>query len=102
MGCYKEIQSMKIIRLALLGFLALSPMVFAQTTDLGQSVFTSNQGDINLTIDAALAVRKLSSNYVMFMAFMVARGDQSIMVDRDDVTMTYNGQEYKMPSLKEW
>jgi hypothetical protein len=93
---------MKILRLALLGVLAVSPAVFGQTTDLGQSVFTSSQGDINLTIDAALAVRKLNSSYVMFMAFMVARGDESIVVDRNDVTMTYNGQEYKMPSLKEW
>ena len=93
---------MKILRLALLGVLAMSPAVFGQTTDLGQSVFTSNQGDIDLTIDAALAARKLDSPYIMFMAFMVVRQDQSIVVDRNDVTMTYKGQEYKMPSLKEW
>ncbi len=93
---------MKIFRSALFGVLALSATVFAQTIELGQSVFTSNQGVIGLTIDAALAVRKLDSPYVMFMAFMVITGGRSAVVGRDEVTMTYNGQEYKMPSLKEW
>ena len=93
---------MKIMRLALLGVLALSATAFGQTTDLGQSVFSSNQGEIVMTIDAALAVRKLDSPYVMFMAYLVVMGGQSVTVHRDDVTMTYNGQEYKMPSLKEW
>jgi hypothetical protein len=93
---------MKILKSVLFGVLALSATVLPQTTDLGQSVFSSDQGDIVLTIDAALAVRKLSSPYVMFMAYMVVMGGQSVAVDRKDVTLTYNGQEYKMPSLKEW
>jgi hypothetical protein len=93
---------MKILKSALLGVLALSAIVFSQTTELGQNVFTSDQGEIVLTIDAALAVRKLDSSYVMFMAYMLVKGGQSVVVHRDDVTMTYNGQEYKMPSLKEW
>jgi len=93
---------MRILKSALLGVLALSATVFGQTTDLGQSVFSSDQGDIVLTIDAALAVRKLDSPYVMFMAYMVVMGGQSVAVNRNDVIMTYNGQEYKMPSLKEW
>ena len=95
---------MKILKssLLLLGVLALAATVSAQTTELGQNVFTSSQGEIVLTIDAALAVRRLDSPYVMFMAFMVTHGPKNISVDRDDVTMTYNGQEYKMPSLKEW
>ena len=93
---------MKILKWALLGVLALSAAGFGQTTELGQNVFTSDQGEIILTIDAALAVRKLDSPYVMFMAYMIVRGGQSYIVHRDDVTMNYNGQEYKMPSLKEW
>src|SRR5512139_3552798 len=93
---------MKILKWALLGVLALSAAGFGQTTELGQNVFTSDQGEIILTIDAALAVRKLDSPYVMFMAYMIVRGGQSYVVKRDDVTMTYNVQEYKMPSLKEW
>ncbi len=95
---------MKILKssLLLLGVLALAATVSAQTTELGQHVFASSQGEIVLTIDAALAVRRLDSPYVMFMAFMVTTGPKNISVERDDVTMTYNGQEYKMPSLKEW
>ncbi len=93
---------MKILKSALFGVLALSATVLGQTTDLGQSVFSSNQGEIVMTIDAALAVRKLDSPYVMFMAYLVVMGGQNVTVNRDDVTMTYNGQEYKMPSLKEW
>ncbi len=93
---------MKIWKSTLLGVLAFSAAVFAQTIDLGQNVFMSNQGDIVLTIDAALAARKLDSQYVMFMAYMVVMHGQSVVVTRDDVTLTYNGQKYKMPSLKEW
>ena len=93
---------MKILKLALVSVLAFCAAAAAQTIELGQSVFSSNQGEIVLTIDAALAVRKLDSPYVMFTAFMVVTGGQSIVVNRDDVTMSYNGQDYKMPSLKEW
>lgn len=93
---------MKVFTSALLGILLLAAGAAAQTTELGQSVFTSSQGDIILTIDAALAVRKIQSPYIMFMAFMVVKGNLSVAVDRNDVTMTYNGQEYKMPSLEEW
>ncbi|OGD18411.1 MAG: hypothetical protein A2W03_06790 [Candidatus Aminicenantes bacterium RBG_16_63_16] len=93
---------MKILKLALVGVLAFSAAAAAQTIELGQNVFSSSQGEIVLTIDAALAVRKLDSPYVMFMAFMVVMGGQSLVVNRDDVTMSYNGQDIKMPSLKEW
>ncbi len=93
---------MKTLKLALVGVLAFSAAALAQTVELGQSVFTSDQGEIVLTIDAALAVRKLDSSYVMFMAYMVVMGGQSVVVNRDDVTMSYNGQDYKMPSLMEW
>jgi hypothetical protein len=74
----------------------------AQTIDLGQNVFYNNEGDIVLTLDAALAVRKLDSPYVMFVAYMVARGNASITVNRNDVVMIYQDKEYKMPSLEEW
>jgi hypothetical protein len=93
---------MKTFTSVLLGILLLGAAGAAQTTELGQSVFTSTMGDITLTIDAALAVRKINSPYVMFVAYMVVRGDLSVAVDRKDVTLTYNGQEYKMPSLEEW
>jgi hypothetical protein len=92
---------MKALKFALFCFLALSAIVFGQTDELGQHVFMSDQGEIVLTIDAALAVRKMDSPYVMFMAYMVVRGGQNVVVHRDDVTMTYNGKDYGMPSLKE-
>jgi hypothetical protein len=95
---------MRLFKLTLLGILvtAAAAVASAQTTELGQGVFTSSQGDIILTIDAALAIRHLDSPYVMFMAFMVAKGGISAAVDRNDVKMTWNGQEYQMPSLQEW
>jgi len=74
----------------------------AQTVDLGQNVFFNNEGQIVLCIDAALAVRKLDSPYVMFMVFMGSKSQGSISVHRDDVVMVYKGQEYQMPSLEEW
>jgi hypothetical protein len=74
----------------------------AQTTELGQNVFTSSVGEIILTIDAGVAVRRLDSPYVVFMAFMVTKGGVDAAVDRNDVTLTWNGQEFHMPSLNEW
>ncbi len=76
-------------------------MASAQTIDLGQNVFYNDEGDIIMAADAALAVRRLDSPYVMFMVYMVAKGNQSLSVNRDSVAMVYNGQEYKMASLKE-
>jgi hypothetical protein len=96
---------MKRLKSALLGILILGAgagFAASQTTDLGTGVFTSNVGDIILTIDASLAIDKINSPYVMFMAFMVAKGEGNAAVDRNDVTMTWNGQEYKMPTLVEW
>ncbi len=96
----KKESLIKALRLGLLCFFVLAT-AYPQTIDLGQSVFYNDEGDIIMAADAGLAVRKLDSPYVMFMAYMVARANQSLSVHRDDVTMVYNGQEYKMPSLKE-
>ncbi len=90
----------RALRLGLGCFFVLAT-AFPQTIDLGQSVFYNDEGDIIMAVDAGLAIRKLDSPYVMFMVYMVARANQSLSVHRDDVTMVYNGQEYKMPSLKE-
>jgi hypothetical protein len=92
---------MKTIKhIALLLF--ISAAVFAQTEDLGQSVFYNSEGAIALAIDAGLAVRKLDSPYVMFMLFMASQVKSNLSVQRDDIVMIYKGQEYKMPSLEEW
>ena len=94
---------MKFFKTSIIVLLTLTVAASAQfTINLGQSVFYNNEGAITLAIDAALAVRKLDSPYVMFMAYMVANANQNMQVNRKDVVMIYNGQEYKMPSLEEW
>lgn len=93
---------MKPVRLVL-AVLFLLGAAFAQTVDLGQHLFFNNEGEIVVCIDAALAVRKLDSPFVMFVAYMGAKSQSSsISVRRDDVVMVYKGQEYKMPSVEEW
>jgi len=72
-----------------------------QTQDMGQGVFYSDQGDVVMAVDAVVANLKLDKPYVMFMAYMGASGNASIKVRREDVTMIHNGQEYKMPTVKE-
>jgi hypothetical protein len=72
-----------------------------QTQDLGQGVFYSNAGVIVVALDAVVANQKLDQPYVMFMVYMATSGNASIKITRDDVTMICNGQEYKMPAVKE-
>lgn len=84
--------------LAVLFFLGAA---YAQTIGLGQHLFLNNEGEIVICVDAALAVRKLDSTYVMFMVFMGSKSQISISVHRDDVVMIYKGQEYQMPSVEE-
>ena len=93
---------MRTIRSVFLALLILAGAGIGQTIDLGQSVFLSREEDIVVAIDAALAVRKMDSPYVMFMAFFLARGYDSLSIHRDSVTMIYKDQEYKMPTFEEW
>jgi hypothetical protein len=92
---------MKPIRFVLAAVFFLG-IASAQTVDLGQNLFFNNEGDIVVCVDAALAVRRLDSPYVMFMMFMGAKSQTSVSVNRDDVVMVYKGQEYKMPTMEEW
>ena len=91
---------MKILRSAFL-VLILCAAVYPQTVDQGQGIFYNGQGAIALVLDTSVANLKLNDPYVMFMVFMAAKGDQSIAVNRDDVTLVYQDKEYKMPSVKE-
>lgn len=91
---------MKTLKVALL-VLTLCIAAFPQTKDLGQNTFANEQSPIVLVVDAGLADLKLDSPYVMFMAYMGAKKEQNMTISRDDVVMVYNGQEYKMPSIKE-
>jgi hypothetical protein len=93
---------MKTICASLVLILFLAGAGFGQTIDLGQSVFFSQEEDIIVAIDAALAVRKIDSPYIMFVAYFLARGYASLSIHRDGVFMIYNGQEYKMPTLEVW
>jgi hypothetical protein len=73
----------------------------AQTQDLGQGIFYSDQGAIVMAVNAAVADLKLDKPYLMFMVYMGTNGNESITVTRDDVAMVYNGKEYKMPTVQE-
>jgi hypothetical protein len=97
---FKRRLVMKILRIAALSGL-LFVFAFPQTKDLGQNTFSSDQGPIILVVDAGLANLKLDSPYIMFVAYMGAKNEQNMTISRDDVVMVYNGQEHKMPSLKE-
>ena len=92
---------MKLLRLAFLTSIIFG-LASTQTLDIGQHVFFNNEGDIVVCIDAGVAVRKMDKPFVMFMAYMGAKGNGNFSVHRDDVVMVYKGQEYKMPSLEEW
>lgn len=92
---------MKPIRFALAAIFFLG-IASAQTVDLGQNLFFNNEGEIVVCVDAALAVRRLDSPYVMFMMFMGSKSQGSVSVHRDDLVMVYKGQEYKMPTIEEW
>ena len=75
--------------------------VFAQTVNLGQNVFYNDEGALVLTADAAVAVLKLNSPYIMLMLYMGTKEKQSITVNQNDVVMIYKDQEFKMPTIKE-
>ena len=92
---------MKALRFVFL-FLLVAATCAPQTQDLGQGIFYNNEGAILIAVDAGVAIRKIDSPYVMFMAFMAASGNESMAVDRADVVMIYKDVEYKMPVYKEF
>jgi hypothetical protein len=96
----REEVSMKLLRCALFLFLVWAA-AYPQTKELGQGVYYNGTRDIMFAVDVTVAVRKIDSPYVMFMAFMAAKENKSLSVKRDDVTMIYKGQEYHMPTLKD-
>jgi len=92
---------MKKICLGIIVF-ALVLTVSAETEYLGQAAFTNSDGPINIAVDASVAFRKLDSPYLMFMLFMGADKDVVATLHRDNIIMVYNGQEYKMPGIKDF
>jgi len=89
------------IAISLLASLFLAVAAPAQTEDLGQGVFYSNQGAIVMAVDAVVADMKITKPYVMFVVYMGTEGNENISFTRDDVTLIYKGQEYKMPTVQE-
>ncbi len=72
------------------------------TVDLGVGAFENEHYPILLAIDASLVDLLIKDRYVMFIAYMAAKSEnQGITVTEKNVSMTYNGQEYTMPTLEE-
>jgi hypothetical protein len=92
---------MKTIKIAFL-VLVLCVAAYPQTKDLGLGAFANEKGPILLAVDASIAIQDLSSPYLMFVVYMASKDqNKNITVGRNDVTMVWNGQEYKMPSVEE-
>ena len=92
---------MKIFK-SVLFVLLLSAAAYGQTEDLGLGAFSSERGPILLAVDAALVDFQMNSPYVMFVFYMASKNqNKDIVVGRDTITMTYQGKDYKMATIKE-
>ena len=92
---------MKIIKLILF-IIVLCGSALSQTENLGLAAFANDKAPIMVAVDAGLAVRQIDQPYLLFILYMAPqRQNREITVGRDDVSMIYQGQEYKMPSLPE-
>ena len=93
---------MKIFKSMLLVLILCAAVAYPQTKDLGMGAFENEHGPILLAVDAALVDFQLNSPYVMFVMYMASNDHaKDIVVSRSTIVMIYNGQEYKMPTVKE-
>jgi hypothetical protein len=75
---------------------------FGQTQDLGMGAFANEKGPIQVAVDASLVDFQINQPYAMFMIYVAAKSEnQNIVVGRDTLVMVYQGQEFKMPSVRE-
>jgi hypothetical protein len=98
-------KSIKALALILILATGSSPTAaaFPQTEKLGMNSFANTNGPILMAVDASLASRQLDQPYLMFVLYMAAKKNgQDIRVSRNDVVMVYNGQEYRLPSVKDF
>jgi len=86
----------------ILFILSLSLPLSAQTDDIGQSAYFNDEGQINLLVDASIAVRFIDSEYIMFMVYMLADKGITANVNRDTVVVIYKEEVHKMPTLKDF
>lgn len=93
---------MKIFKSAILALLLCAAVAYPQTKDLGMGAFENDRGPILLAVDAALADFQINAPYIMFVMYMASKDqNKDIVVGRNSIVMIYNGQEYKMPTIKE-
>jgi hypothetical protein len=65
--------------------------------------FANEKGPIMMAVDASLAIKQMDHPYLMFVLYMAAKkNNQGITVSRDDVVLVYNGQEFHLPTVKEF
>jgi hypothetical protein len=84
-------------------FFVVSAVAVPQTEDLGLGAYSNQKGPILMAVDAGLAATQLDNPYVLFILYMgAAKQDQSIVVSRNDVTLVWHDQEFKMPDLMEF
>ncbi len=93
---------MKFIKTALLLVIFCAAFAYPQTQDLGNGAFANEKGPILMAVDATQVLQDMKSPYSLFVLFLAAKDQkQDITVSRNDVTLVYKGQEYKMPSVAE-
>ena len=91
----------KIIYLSAFMVLGTS-LLAAQTLDMGQNTFLNKDGPLNVLVEAGVAASYLDSPYAFFILRMGMDANRYGAIDRNSITLIYKGQEYKMPSLKEF
>jgi hypothetical protein len=92
---------MKVLKAVFL-LLVVCAAAYPQTKDLGLGAFANDKGPIMLAVDASVVDRELKSPYLMFVLYMgAAKEGEDFTIGRDNVVMIYQGQEYKMPSIKD-
>jgi hypothetical protein len=94
--------TMKLLRFSAL-VLILSSAAYPQSAKLGMGAFSNESGAILMTVDAGLVNRTLDNPYVMFYVFMASKDEgKSISVAAKDVVLVYKGQEYLLPTVKDF
>jgi hypothetical protein len=92
---------MKTLRFAFL-LVILCAVAYPQTQDLGNGAFANEKGPIMIAVDATQVIQNMKSPYSLFILYLgVKNENKDIVVGRNDVTLVYNGQEYKMSSVEE-
>ena len=94
---------MKTFKYAFLLLILCAVSAYPQTKDLGVGAFANEAGPLMIAVDATQVIQNMKSPYSLFILYLAAKGDnQNIVVGRNDVTLVYKGQDYKMPSVEEF